>query len=71
MVSYANGFSLSVNDSKSEFILSFKQRIPVIGSDGNVSTISENEVASIVLTKDGFEALRMLLNSSASSSDVE
>lgn len=65
MVNYANGFSLSVNDSKSEFILSFKQRLPVVDSDGALSTISETDIASIVLNKDGFEALRMLLNSSA------
>lgn len=65
MVNYANGFSLSVNDSKSEFILSFKQRLPVVSSDGTLSSMSETDIASIVLNKDGFEALRMLLNSSA------
>ena len=66
MLNYANSFSLSVNDSKSEFILTFSQRSPIINETGAVSEIKVDEVSSIVLNKDGFQALQMLLNSTLS-----
>ena len=63
MLQYANGFSASVNDSKNEFMIFFKQRAPVIGDDGSlVNTVSE-DVAEVVMNKDSFLALRQLLYS--------
>lgn len=63
MAYYANNFSISVSDSKSEFVLTFRQRVPVVESDGTVSSMNEETLAALILNAEGFEALRSLLNS--------
>ena len=65
MLCYANHFSLSVNDRGTEFILQFNQRFPNVTEDGGLSGYNVENMAKIVLNKDGFEALKALLTSSA------
>lgn len=62
MLSYVNGFSASVNESKNEIMIFFKQRSPVIGDDGSLDSTVSEDVAKIVMNKEGFLALRQLLN---------
>ncbi len=62
MLSYVNGFSASVNENKNEIMIFFKQRSPVIGDDGSLDTTVSEDVAKIVMNKEGFLALRQLLN---------
>ena len=62
MLNYSNAFSFSVDSKKNEFVLSFKQRYPILNEDGAVSSI-QNE--TVVLNRDGLDALRELLNTDA------
>ncbi len=62
MLSYVNGFSASVNENKNEIMIFFKQRSPVIGDDGSLDSTVSEDVAKIVMNKEGFLALRQLLN---------
>lgn len=63
MAGYINTITCSTNDTRSEVFLSFLQRRPVLDNDGKVSGTTTEEVASVVLNKDGVESLKQLLNS--------
>ena len=63
MLNYANAFSLSTDDNKCEFVLRFNQRAPIVDNAGNVTGIQMEEISTIVLNKEGFKALQMLLTS--------
>lgn len=62
MYHYANGFSISVNEQKNEFLLCCKQRAPVVLDDGSIDGSESFDVARIALTKESFIALRQLLD---------
>jgi hypothetical protein len=64
MLNYSNAFSFSVDGKKNEFVLSFKQRYPILNEDGDVTSIQTDTVATVVLNRDGLDALRDLLNTS-------
>lgn len=66
MLNYSNAFSFSVDGKKNEFVLTFKQRYPILNEDGDVTSIQADTVATIVLNRDGLDALRDLLNNSTS-----
>lgn len=62
MFNYANGFSISVNEAKNEFLLCCRQRTPNIADDGSVAGVDVEDVAKIAMNKDGFLALRQLID---------
>ncbi len=64
MLNYANSFSLSTNDKKNEFIITFKQFSPILDDSGNVVDLSKETISTVVLNHEGAEALYMLLSSS-------
>ena len=65
MLNYSNAFSFTVDGKKNEFILSFKQRYPNLDENGTVESIQTDTVATVVLNRDGLNALRELLNAPA------
>ena len=65
MLNYSNAFSFSVDSKNNEFVLSFKQRYPILNEDGAVASIQNETVATVVLNRDGLDALRELLNTDA------
>lgn len=68
MLSYSNAFSCTTNSNNNEFIFSFSQNCPVIDSAGAVSGSASELVAQIVLTRDGVEALRQMLDTALAKS---
>lgn len=62
MYMYSNAFSYSANADTCEFMITFSQQHPVLGSDGLVKEITTEPVASIIVNKGGLEALRSLIN---------
>lgn len=66
MLSYSNSFSLSANEKKNEFIITFTQHVPILDDSGKVVDLSKETVSTIVLNREGAEALYMLLSSSLS-----
>lgn len=65
MLNYSNAFSFSVDGKKNEFVLSFKQHYPILNEDGAVASIQNETIATVVLNRDGLDALRELLNTDA------
>ncbi len=63
MFNYANGFSISVNDTKNEFLICCRQRTPVIDDNGSITGLEVIDVAKIAMNKEGFLALRQLIDS--------
>ena len=68
MLSYSNAFSCTTNSNNNEFIFSFNQNCPVIDDAGAVTGSTSELVARIVLTRDGAEALRQILDTALAKS---
>lgn len=62
MYQYANSFTYAVNEPKNEIMLSFRQNHPSLDKSGAVVGLDFDTVADIVLSADGLEVLRSLLN---------
>lgn len=54
---YANGYTVSAKNTGTEVILSFFQESPIHDTDGTVSSISKETVASLVMHPDLAKAL--------------
>lgn len=62
MLMYSNNFAVASNETKSEFVVSFMQQIPILdGNPGVVQGISTEPVADIVLTGECAKALADLI----------
>lgn len=62
MLMYSNNFAVASNETKSEFVVSFMQQIPILdGNPGVVQGTSTEPVADIVLTGEGAKALADLI----------
>lgn len=62
MLNYVNNFSVSASGNGNEYILSFKQTYPNIDPSGKVVDMALDTVANVVLTRDGLNALKQLIN---------
>lgn len=67
MLNYVNSFSCSVNGTKSEYILTFRQIHPDIGADGNNRGNVEELVSEVVMNLEMATALKNALDSTLSS----
>jgi len=62
MLTYANSFSCSANQNKSEFILTVRQVSPIINEAGVNKGMNSEVVSQLVLTADGAASLCALLD---------
>ena len=69
MLTYANSFSCSANQNKSEYVLTFRQCSPVIDEKGVNSGTKVETVSQIVLNAEGAVGLCALLNTILSSAE--
>lgn len=70
MLNYVNSVSCTTSENKKEFILTFRQIHPVIGSDGTIGENAEDLVSEIVMNEDLALALKSILDKSFSSEAV-
>lgn len=62
MLTYANSFSCSVNQNKTEYILTMRQISPEIGEDGKLAKLKTETVSQFVLNVESAVSLCALLN---------
>lgn len=70
MLNYVNSFSCSTSENKKEFIFTFRQIHPVIGSDGIIKEKAEDLVSEIVMNEDLALALKTILDKTLSNEEV-
>ena len=61
MYNYANAFSISVSDTNNEFVICCKQVSPVVDTDGMVSGTQTEDVAKIILNRDGMRVFKQMI----------
>ncbi len=62
MYQYANTFGYTANPDNGEFLLTFLQQRPVFNDQREVTGVASETVSEIIVNRQGFEALRNLLN---------
>lgn len=62
MLTYANSFSCSVNQNKTEYILTMRQISPEIGEDGKLSKLKAETISQFALNAEGAASLCALLS---------
>lgn len=62
MLTYANSFSCSANQNKTEYILTLRQVSPVIDEAGTNKGVHSEVVSQVVLTAEGATSLCALLD---------
>lgn len=69
MLTYANSFSCSANQNKSEYVITFRQCSPIIDEKGNNKGTNIETVSQVVLNAEGAVGLCALLNTILSSGE--
>lgn len=70
MLNYVNSVSCTTSENKKEFIFTFRQIHPVIGSDGIIKENAEELVSEIVMNEELALALKAILDKSLSNESI-
>lgn len=69
MLQYTNGFACVFNNDDNSFVIKFYQNVPILTENPDVIQSEAQEISSIVMSRNGAQALLKSLSDILNSSD--